>query len=139
MGLQKFIDAHKRDYEIAKKELLNGRKETHWMWYIFPQLKGLGNSRASDFYGINNTEEAKEYYNHPVLGKHLEELFGILLNLPTSNIKSVMSSPDDLKLKSCATLFLLVARSKGAAKILNKYYNGNVDHKTITLLNRKGK
>ena len=98
MNLERFIEAQERDYESALKEIKNGKKETHWIWYIFPQLKGLGMSYYADYYGIENLEEAKAYFENEYLRNHLLEITDSLLSIPTHNILEVVDSPDDLKL-----------------------------------------
>ena len=104
-NLKRFTEAQYRDYEQALKEIKNGRKESHWMWYIFPQLKGLGRSYTSDFYGIVDLDEAKAFLQDPYLGKHLQEISEALLNLDNDNATQIMGRPDDMKLKSSMTLF----------------------------------
>lgn len=134
MGLQRFIDAQKRDYEIALSEIKNGRKRSHWMWYIFPQIKGLGFSETSKFYGITNLKEAEEFLTHPVLGKRLVEISNELLNLPTNNAHAVFGSPDDIKLKSSMTLFSLVPNADAVfQKVLDKFFDGKKDEKTLNI------
>ena len=106
-NLKRFTEAQYRDYEQALKEIKNGRKESHWMWYIFPQLKGLGRSYTSDFYGIENLDEAKAFLQDPYLGKNLQEIAAALLELDNDNATQIMGRPDDMKLKSSMTLFAL--------------------------------
>ncbi|RYF99406.1 MAG: DUF1810 domain-containing protein [Chitinophagaceae bacterium] len=135
IDLSRFLDAQKPDYETALAEIRNGRKITHWIWYIFPQLKGLGYSGNAQFYGIKDQEEADAYRAHPVLGTHLVEISDALLQLDTSNATEVMGSPDDLKLRSCMTLFSEVpGASPVFQKVLDKFFNGKKDEKTIDLL-----
>ena len=106
------------------------------MWYILPQLKGLGFSDTARFYGIENREEAKAYLEHPVLGSRLREICGELLTLSSSDPHDIFGSPDDMKLKSCATLFLLVQPSDENIfkKILDKFFGGEIDLETEKLL-----
>lgn len=111
-NLNRFLEAQKDDYEIALSEIRAGRKSSHWMWYIFPQFKGLGNSSASMFYGIKDKEEARSFLNHPLLGFRLLQISAELLHLEESNATKIMGRPDDLKLKSCMTLFLEIDNSK---------------------------
>jgi uncharacterized protein (DUF1810 family) len=103
--LQRFIDAQETDYPIALGEIKNGRKRSHWMWYIFPQIQGLGHSDTAKLYAIKNIDEAEDYMNDPVLGQRLIEICTALLQLETSDAYQIFGSPDDLKLKSSMTLF----------------------------------
>lgn len=135
MSLERFIEAQERDYSIALSEIKNGRKRSHWMWYIFPQVKGLGFSGTSRFYGIDNLKEAKEYLEHPVLGKRLIEISNELIHLKTNDAHAILGSPDDLKLKSSMTLFSLVPQSDPVfEKVLDKFFNGQKDEKTLQIL-----
>lgn len=135
-NLHKFINAQKKDFELACEELKRGKKESHWMWYIFPQLKGLGNSYFSEYYGIESISEAKEYYENEYLKQNLNDLTGIILNLECSNPRIVFGSPDDLKLQSSMTLFYLATNETIFKKVLDKFYNGEMDSKTILLLKK---
>lgn len=119
--LERFISAQESCYSDVKRELRAGRKRTHWIWYIFPQLKGLGYSYNSNFYGLDGIDEAKEYLYHPVLGKRLVECCEILLMSDQSDISRIMSYPDDIKLKSCMELFSEI-KSYPFIDVLNKYY-----------------
>ena len=134
MSLERFVKAQQHNYEIAKEELSRGRKESHWIWYIFPQLKGLGMSSTSNYYGIRDIEEAKEYYSHPILGKRFIELTKIVLNINTDDIHKIMPSPDDLKLRSSMTLFYAATGDELFMSVINKYYDGQLDRKTLRLL-----
>jgi uncharacterized protein (DUF1810 family) len=133
--LQRFIDAQAKDYANALQEIKNGKKKSHWMWYIFPQIHGLGFSETSIFYAIKNKNEAEEYLTHPVLGSRLKEISNALLVLETNDAAEIFGSPDDLKLKSSMTLF---ASSKNAdlvfQSVLDKFFKGEKDKKTIGLL-----
>lgn len=133
--MSRFLEAHESDYQKALNEIKNGKKVTHWIWYIFPQLKGLGQSRMSEYYGIQNLEEAKVYLSNPLLRTHLIEICEVLLSLNTDNIVAVMGKPDDKKLKSCMTLFDMAKDSLEIFQmILDKYYNGKKDYRTIKKL-----
>ena len=133
--LERFVSAQKRDYLTALGEIRQGRKRSHWMWYIFPQLKGLGMSSTSYFYGIENLDEAKAFLNDPYLGKNLMEISEALLSLNTGDARSVMGSPDDLKLRSSMTLFSLAAPENPVfKKVLEKYYHGIQDPATLRIL-----
>ena len=134
-NIERFINAQKRDYEKALQEIKNGKKTSHWIWYIFPQLKGLGNSTTSMYYGINNIEEAREYYNNDYLRNNLLEICNALLLLD-NNIRNIFGYPDYLKVHSCVTLFEMVAKDEIIfKKIIDKFYNGKRDNNTINLLN----
>ena len=108
-NLDKFVKAQSGDYATALREIKNGRKRSHWIWYIFPQMQGLGMSSMANYYGIRDLEEAKDYMEHPVLGPRLVEISEALLALDSSDPGAVMGFPDDLKLCSCMTLFELAA------------------------------
>ena len=134
-NLERFIKIQKEDYAMALKEIKNGRKRNHWMWYIFPQLKGLGTSAMAQYYGLENLEEAKEYYNNNYLRKNLLEITKALLSLNNTNIESILGYPDNLKLLSCMTLFEIVdEHEKVFSQILDKYYKGKRDTNTINLI-----
>ena len=133
-----FLQVQKGDYGIALMEIQSGRKETHWIWYIFPQLKDLGHSETSEYYGIRDMAEAKEYLAHPVLRRWLLETGQLLLNLPSSDAREILGSPDSLKLRSSMTLFALAELScKVFQQVLDKYYDGCMDQKTVEMLHSK--
>ena len=134
MTLDRFIKAQETDYPIALSEIRNGRKRSHWMWYIFPQYKGLGFSSTSQYYAIQNKKEAEEYLAHPVLGKRLLEISEVLLELESNDASKVMGYPDDMKLKSSMTLFYLVSGNDIFKKVLDKFFDGKIDTKTEKLL-----
>lgn len=135
MSLQRFLDAQQKDYEIALSEIKNGRKRSHWMWYIFPQIHDLGFSETSKLYSIKSLDDAQEYLRHPVLGKRLIEISQSLLDLPTNNAHAVFGSPDDLKLKSSMTLFALLPKSDPVFQsVLEKFFQGENDAKTIAII-----
>ena len=134
-NLDRFIKAHERDYELALLEIKAGKKKSHWIWYIFPQLKGFGNSATSEFYGIDGLEEAKAYYNNDYLRKHLLDIAEALVALDNEDIVDILGYPDNLKLQSSMTLFLLVDPTQMVfSKVLDKYYNGKKDMKTINYI-----
>jgi uncharacterized protein (DUF1810 family) len=136
-NLQRFLDAQRADYPTALAELTAGRKRSHWMWYIFPQLQGLGFSDMAHRYGITGAAEAAAYLAHPVLGARLIEISRALLALPGSNATSIMGSPDDLKLRSSMTLFAQVPGADGVFQaVLDKFFGGQADAKTVQLLGR---
>jgi uncharacterized protein (DUF1810 family) len=139
-NLQRFLDAQQSDYEIALSEIKNGRKRSHWMWYIFPQISGLGFSEVSRFYAIRNIDEAQRYLNHPVLGKRLVQISKVLLSLSTDNAKTIFTGPDDLKLKSSMTLFSLLPNADLIFQsVLDKFFSGEKDQKTLQLITDEAK
>ncbi|HVX26358.1 MAG TPA: DUF1810 domain-containing protein [Parafilimonas sp.] len=134
-NLERFLDAQKNDYATALSEIKNGKKESHWMWYIFPQAMGLGYTSTSIHYSIKDLDEAKAYLDHPVLGKRLIEITNATLALETNDARQVFGSPDNLKLKSSMTLFSLVPDAdKVFEKVLDKFFDGKKDEKTLQLL-----
>ena len=132
--LNRFISAQERSYDAALREIKSGHKATHWMWYIFPQFAGLGFSSTAQFYAISSMQEAKDYYAHPVLGKRLVEISEALLELDTSDAGAVMGYPDDLKLRSSMTLFLAASGDAVFQRVLDKFYSGRPDSKTLRIL-----
>ena len=136
--LSRFHRAQDQDYQAALSEIRSGRKRSHWMWYIFPQMKGLGFSSLADYYGISGLEEAREYLNDPVLKDRLTKISQALLDLPGNDPVDVMGVPDYLKLRSSMTLFALAAPDEPVFQlVLDKYYNGEPDSQTIRLLERQ--
>ena len=135
--LDKFVSAQNRDYDGALAEIRNGRKQGHWIWYIFPQISGLGMSSTSAFYGIENIEQAGQYLKHPILGKRLIEISNAMLEINGKTANQILGNPDDLKLKSSMTLFSLVKDTHPVFQaVLDKYFKGIPDQKTIDILNR---
>ena len=135
MSLQRFIDAQQSDYETALSEIKRGRKQSHWMWYIFPQIQGLGFSATSKLYAIRNLQEAQEYLNHPLLGKRLKEITDALINLPSNNAHEIFGSPDDVKLKSSMTLFASLPDADPVFEsALKKFFKGEKDAKTLSII-----
>lgn len=134
--LIKFLDAQNQVYLKALSEIKNGKKETHWMWYIFPQIKGLGSSETAQYYAIKDLNEATAYLQHPILGKHQIEISEELLNLNEKTATQIFGTPDDMKLRSSMTLFANVKNTNPVfAKVLDKYFNGLADDLTLQLLN----
>lgn len=122
-------------YDDVLSELRSGRKSTHWMWFIFPQIAGLGHSETSRLYAIIGTAEAEAYLGHPVLGPRLVECCDTLLALDGMSAKEILGSPDDLKLKSSMTLFASVSPGQSIfARVLERYYGGSHDQKTLDIL-----
>ena len=134
-NLSRFLEAQEDDYSRAIAELSAGEKTSHWMWYIFPQFDGLGGSSMSKRYAIKSIEEAKAYLAHPVLGLRLLECAGTLVALEGRTAFEILRSPDDAKLRSCATLFASVS-SAGSVfqQVIDKYYDGKPDDATLRLL-----
>ena len=133
--LAKFLEAQNQLYLKALAEIRAGQKISHWMWFIFPQIKGLGSSDMSRRFAINDREEAAAYLEHPVLGKHLVEISSELLKLEGRTALQVFGSPDDRKLFSSMTLFSTVPGSDPIfAAVLEKYFNGLQDERTLQLL-----
>lgn len=133
--LNRFRDAQKTDYETALSEIRAGRKRSHWMWYIFPQIHDLGYSSISQYYSIGSLQEAKDYLKNPVLGGHLNEISEALLSLKTDDPYEVFGSPDYLKLLSCMTLFEQAdPGNKVFSKVIDKFYGGRRDQKTLEIL-----
>ena len=133
--LSKFVLAHRSYYSTALSEMKNGRKASHWMWYIFPQIQGLGSSGTAMYYAIENYEEAKEYIENPVTGAHLREISETLLSLESNDATQVMGWPDDLKLRSSMTLFALATKENEVfLKVLDKFYDNQPDAQTVDFL-----
>lgn len=134
-NLKSFLDAQEKDYATALQEIRNGKKRSHWMWYIFPQIAGLGFSSTSRYYAISNIEEAKEYMNHPVLKMHMLEICEALLLLNNKDADTIFSFPDNLKLKSSMTLFETATPEYSVFKeVLEQYFHGERDEKTINII-----
>ena len=135
LSLSRVEEAQEQYYTQALAELKTGCKRTHWMWFIFPQIKGLGYSEKSKYYAIQSMEEAKEYLSHPMLGRRLRELCHILLGLEENNPTTVFGKPDDQKLQSCMTLFALANEEDSLfTKVLDKFFDGKRDRITEQLV-----
>jgi uncharacterized protein (DUF1810 family) len=134
-NLNRFVQAQEDDYERALSEIKSGRKRSHWMWYIFPQFDGLGFSSTSKRYAIKSVAEAEAYLNHPLLGPRLMECAEAVLRVEGQSAFEIFGSPDDMKLRSCATLFASVSPADSVfARLLDRYYRGERDSKTLRLL-----
>ena len=133
--LNRFIDAQELNYRSALAEITAGRKISHWMWYVFPQYDGLGFSATSRHYAIKSPVEAEAYLDHPVLGPRLGECVDALLSVTGKTAHEIFGSPDDLKLKSCMTLFAHIS-AEGSAfdQVLARYFEGQRDSKTLELV-----
>ena len=135
--LQRFTEAQKLDFDLALEEIRSGCKRSHWMWYIFPQIRGLGFSSMSAYYGIQDLEEAEDYLKDPYLGGNLRTICQALLELDTDDPHRIFGSPDDLKLRSSMTLFE-AAEGKGGifTKVIEKYYGGSRDQQPLELFTK---
>ena len=135
--LTRFLEAQENDYARALAEIRNGRKRSHWMWYIFPQIEGLGHSSTARFYAIRDIEEAKAFLAHPILGSRLRECAQAALSVEGKTAEEIFGFPDVLKLRSCATLFAQVSEPGSVfEQLLQKYYGGIADEATMQLLNK---
>ena len=133
--LTRFVIAQKADYEAALAEIKKGRKTGHWMWYIFPQIEGLGLSDTSRFYSIKDSEEANEYLKHPVLGSRLVAISRELLKLKSNNARMIFGVPDDMKLRSSMTLFASVPDTNPVFQlVLEKFFDGQTDPETMRII-----
>lgn len=136
--LDRFESIQKNMYERAKREIIQGRKKSHWMWYIFPQCKGLGSSDMAQFFSIDSIDEAKAYLAHPVLGVRLREITAELLRKPTNNPETIFGGIDSIKLRSSMTLFECAAPEESLFKdVLEKYFKGKRDARTLDILGIK--
>lgn len=133
--MRRFHEAHNENYQKALNEVKAGYKRSHWMWYIFPQIEGLGHSRTSVFYAISDIGEAKAYMQDSVLGLHMKELCEALLSLETNDAVKVFNRPDDMKLKSSMTLFeKAVPEEPIFGKVLDKFFAGERDEATLKMI-----
>ena len=134
-GLERFVEAQAPVYDAACAELAAGTKRTHWMWFVFPQLRGLGRSPTADFYGLDGRAEALAYLQHPLLGPRLKQCTELVLKLRERSLHQVFGSPDDLKFISCVTLFDAVAPEEAVfAQALDRCANNVRDARTMALL-----
>lgn len=133
--ISRFISAQKRDYHQALTEIKAGRKRSHWIWYIFPQIDGLGYSSTARFYAIKDLDEARAFLSDPYLGRNLIEISEALLTLDCSDPSLVMGYPDDLKLCSSMTLFSIISEENSVfSRVLDKFYGGRKDGATLRIL-----
>ncbi|QDK77795.1 DUF1810 domain-containing protein [Spirosoma sp. KCTC 42546] len=134
-SLKRFLDAQDTNYSRALAEIRNGRKQTHWMWYIFPQIAGLGVSETARFYAINDIQEARDYLEHPILGNRLVEIANAMLQIEGKSANQILGNPDDLKLHSSMTLFSLLDQTDPVFQaVLGKYFNGIPDQRTLAIV-----
>ena len=145
MKIDRFVDIQKTDFENAYREIQNGRKVSHWMWYIFPQVKGLGSTSTSLYYGIDGLKEAEEYLNNEFLYNNIVKISNELLKLNTNDPEEVFGYIDALKLRSSMTLFsetqkrsnnLINSKTDVFDKVIEKYYNGEYDNLTSNILDK---
>jgi uncharacterized protein (DUF1810 family) len=137
--LAEFVAAQDEVYDRVRRELAAGRKESHWIWFIFPQMAGLGVSPMSRKFAIASEAEARSYLQHAVLGPRLRECTALLLACPDADIRSILGSPDDLKFRSSMTLFAAVAPGEAVFRAaLERFYGGEGDAATLRLLERSG-
>ncbi len=138
-GLERFVEAQASVYHTVVAELAMGHKETHWMWFIFPQLKELGKSAMAKRYGIASADEARAYLAHPLLGSRLVECSKLLLAQRNANAFEIFGSPDELKLRSCMTLFTVTSPQETVFKqVLEVFFKGKLDEVTVKLLAQPG-
>ncbi len=136
-NLDRFIVMQEKDYQIALEEIKSGKKRTHWIWYIFPQLKGLGSSATAEYYGIDDLNEAKAYLENEYLKNNLLEISQALLDLSSSDPTEILGYPDDLKVRSCMTLFYYADQSiEVFKKVIDKFYNSEFDRMTIKMISK---
>jgi uncharacterized protein (DUF1810 family) len=132
--LQRFVAAQAPVIDDVRDELRAGRKRSHWMWFVFPQLRGLGVSSTAEFYGLASLDEARAYLAHPVLGPRLRECCALMLGVPAKGAHEILGSPDDLKFRSCLTLFALAAPDEAVFRqALERFYDGQPDSRTLAL------
>ena len=138
-ALERFVRAQDTEFSRALAEIRAGRKQSHWMWYVFPQIAGLGSSPMSQRFAIQSLAEARAYIEHPVLGPRLREIAEAALAVEGRSALELMGSPDDLKLRSCATLFAAVSPAGSVFHLLlDKYFEGKPDPRTEELLRQGG-
>lgn len=134
MSVERFIDAQKEDYDMAFREISKGKKRNHYMWYIFPQIKGLGRSSTAKYYGIDDLEEAREYMENEYLANNLIGISNELLKLETNDPVEIFGHTDSKKLRSSMTLFELVSDNDVFPLVLEKYFDGKRDQITLDLV-----
>lgn len=133
--LERFVKAQQRDYQIARLEIKYGKKRNHWMWYIFPQIEGLGRTTTSNFYAIKDKMEAEAFLQHPILGARLIEISGELLKSSSDDAHLIFGSPDDLKLRSSMTLFSSLPLTDPVFQlVLDKFFDGKKDERTLQII-----
>ena len=137
-NLRRFVEAQERNYPSVLRELAAGQKRSHWIWYIFPQIEGLGGSQMSRKYAISSREEAKSYSEHPILGPRLRDCTQLVMNVEGRTVEEIFPYPDDLKFRSCMTLFERCAGDPALFRAaLIKYFAGEGDQLTLDILERQ--
>ncbi len=137
-SLARFTRAQEGSYQTALSEIMSGRKRSHWMWFIFPQIQGLGYSETAKYYAIKDKEEAEAYLKHPVLGSRLVRISSELLKLDSHDANKIFGSPDDLKLKSSMTLFSSLSNTEPVfGLVLEKFFDGAKDAKTLQIIQKQ--
>ena len=138
-NLRRFIDAQAPIYDDALREITTGAKQSHWMWFVFPQLEGLGRSSTARFYGLSSLDEARAYLAHPVLGRRLSEITLAAIKAPASSLRDLFGAPDDMKFKSSMTLFEKAANAPDSvfAQALDHWCGGDRDSATLDLLSER--
>lgn len=135
IDLSRFLSAQQEIYETALAELKKGKKKSHWMWFVFPQISGLGSSPTAKFYAVKSLDEAEAYLAHPILGARLIECCNALLAVEGKSATEILGQPDDLKLKSSMTLFAAAAgESSVFDRVLKNYYASHADEQTLRIL-----
>jgi uncharacterized protein (DUF1810 family) len=135
--LQRFVDAQQPIYPQVVRELRAGQKRSHWMWFIFPQIRGLGYSAMSRKFALDSRDQATAYAQHSILGNRLIECTQLVLDIPDRTIRQIFGSPDDLKFRSCMTLFALATPQPQAfQQALDKYFGGQPDQRTLEIVGR---
>ena len=132
--LSRFVTAQARTFGAAIAEIRAGRKMTHWMWFVFPQLKGLGVSPTAQFYGLSGLDEATAYLEHPLLGPRLEMAVAAVQSVPRTSLRQLFGSPDDMKFRSSMTLFAFAEPGGPYQAALDRWCGGEADHQTVALL-----
>jgi len=136
--LKRFLDAQADCIEQVEEELRNGRKQSHWMWFIFPQIKGLGSSAMANRYGISSRKESQAFLLHKILGLRLRHCTSLVLRIEGKSVEQIFGNPDDVKFRSCMTLFANVdSENSPFSEALQKYFGGKPDPLTIDLLNQE--
>ena len=135
IGLFRFTEAHRCSFQCALEEVAAGRKVSDWMWFIFPQIKGLGKSSTSKYYAIQSLDEARAFLNDSYLGNNLLTISNVLLDLKTDNPTVIFGKPDDMKLRSCMTLFASITDAGSVFhKVLDKFFDGRADMRTLRII-----
>ena len=134
-GLERYLAAQENAYQEALDEIKKGSKQSHWMWFVFPQIRGLGFTDYNVYYGLKDLQEAQQYLSHPILGKRLIEISQEVLNQKGKTALEIFRRPDERKLRSCMTIFSQIPKTDPVfQKVLEKYYGGSFDEKTISIL-----